>query len=94
MLDICRDMEELCPDALLLNYTNPMAMLCWAMHAGPASSTVGLCHSVQGTAWSWRPIIGARCEEITYWVAGINHLAWFLEYEWKGRTPIRSSRER
>ncbi len=50
MLDICRDMEDLCPDAWLLNYTNPMAMVCWAMNDATAVKNVGLCHSVQGTA--------------------------------------------
>ena len=60
MLDMCRDMEEVCPDVLFLNYTNPMAMLCWAMNRATAIQTVGLCHSVQGTAadiadWHRRP---------------------------------------
>ena len=49
LLDVCRDLEELCPDALLLNYVNPMAMLCWAVGRGQPIRTVGLCHSVQGT---------------------------------------------
>ena len=50
LLDVCRDMEEVCPDALLLNYVNPMAMLCWAAAEASSIRTVGLCHSVQGTA--------------------------------------------
>jgi alpha-galactosidase len=50
MLDMCRDMEELCPDVTFLNYVNPMAMLCWAMSRATPIETVGLCHSVQGTA--------------------------------------------
>ena len=50
LLDVCRDMEELCPDALLLKYVNPMAMLCWAVAEASPIRTVGLCHSVQGTA--------------------------------------------
>lgn len=85
MLDICRDMEELCPDAWLLNYTNPMAMLCWAMNDATIIRNVGLCHSVQGTAWQLSRYIGAPWEEVAYWVAGINHQAWFLELKWKGR---------
>ena len=50
LLDVCRDLEELSPDALLLNYVNPMAMLCWAVAEASPIRTVGLCHSVQGTA--------------------------------------------
>src|SRR5919109_507722 len=49
-IDICRDMEELCPNVLLLQYSNPMAMLCWAISHASNIKTVGLCHSVQGTA--------------------------------------------
>jgi alpha-galactosidase len=86
MVDICRDMAELCPDALLLNYTNPMSMLCWAMNeAVPAVQKVGLCHSVQGTAAQIARWVGVPFEEVTYWVAGINHQAWFLELKRKGK---------
>jgi len=84
MLDLCRDMEELCPDALLINYTNPMAMVTWAMYAGSRIRTVGLCHSVQGTAGQLAGYIGAPRDEVTYWVAGLNHMSWFLELKWKG----------
>src|ERR1051326_1672768 len=85
LLGICRDMEELCPDALLINYTNPMATLCWAMSVASRIKTVGLCHSVQGTSQQLARYIGAPYEEVSYWVAGINHMAWFLEFKWKGR---------
>lgn len=85
LLGICRDMEELCPDALLINYTNPMAMLCWAMNDYTHVKNVGLCHSVQGTAAELARYIGAPFEEVSYWVAGINHMAWFLEFRWQGR---------
>ena len=50
LLDVCRDMEDVCPDALLLNYVNPMAMLCWAAAEASSIRTLGLCHSVQHTA--------------------------------------------
>ncbi len=82
ILDICRDMQELCPQALLLNHSNPMAMLCWAMNAATSIRNVGLCHSVQGTSEQLAGYIGAPYEEIAYWVAGINHMAWFLRLEW------------
>ena len=84
MVEICRDIEELCPDAWLINYVNPMAMLQWAMTAASSVKTVGLCHSVQGTANQLARYIGAPTEEITYWCAGINHMAWYLEYAWNG----------
>lgn len=84
MLDICRDMERLCPTALLLNYTNPMAMLCRALQRETSIQLTGLCHSVQGTASMLARWIGAPIEEISYLCAGINHQAWYLRYEWKG----------
>ena len=85
MLDIARDMEELCPNALMLNYTNPMAMLCRALQRETSIQLTGLCHSVQGTAEMLAGWIGAPMEEITYTCAGINHMAWYLQYEWKGK---------
>lgn len=84
MLDIARDMERLCPNALMLNYTNPMAMLCRAMQRETSIQLTGLCHSVQGTAEMLAGWIGAPMDEITYTCAGINHMAWYLRYEWNG----------
>lgn len=84
MLAICRDMERLCPDAILLNYTNPMAMLCRAMQRKSTLRVTGLCHSVQGTAMMLADWIGAPMDEITYVCAGLNHLAWYLEFRWNG----------
>ena len=78
-LAICRDMEALCPDALLLNYTNPMAMLTWLHSAASKIANVGLCHSVQGTSRELARYLGVPYEELTYLVAGINHQAWFLK---------------
>jgi alpha-galactosidase len=93
MLDICRDMEELCPNAFFLNYTNPMAMLCRAIQRETSIRTVGLCHSVQGTSMMLAKWIGAPYEEITYTCAGINHLAWFLDYRWNGKDACPLIRE-
>jgi alpha-galactosidase len=84
MLAICADMEQLCPEALLINYTNPMAMLTWIMNDGTSIRNVGLCHSVQGTAHQLAGYIGAEAQEMTYWVAGINHMSWFLELKRNG----------
>jgi alpha-galactosidase len=84
LVAIARDMEELCPDALMINYTNPMATLCWAIDQATKIKCVGLCHSVQGTSKQLADYIGAPYEEIAYWVAGINHMAWFLEFKRNG----------
>ncbi len=93
MLDIVKDMERHCPDALLLNYTNPMAMLCRAMQRESTIRLTGLCHSVQGTAAMLARWIGAPMDEITYTCAGINHLAWFLDYAWNGQDAYPLIRE-
>jgi alpha-galactosidase len=85
MLDICRDIERHCPGAILLNYTNPMAMLCRAMQRETTVKVTGLCHSVQGTAAMLARWIGAAFDEITYVCAGINHQAWYVKYEWNGK---------
>lgn len=84
MLEICRDIEAVAPNAFLLNYTNPMAMLCRAIQRESPVPTTGLCHSVQGTAEMLARWIGAPIGEITYTCAGINHMAWYLKYQWKG----------
>jgi alpha-galactosidase len=84
MLDIAKDMERYCPNAVLLNYTNPMAMLCRAIQRTSPIVVTGLCHSVQGTAEMLAGWIGAPMDEITYTCAGINHQAWYLRYEWNG----------
>ena len=84
MLDIARDMERHCPNATMLNYTNPMAMLCRALQRESFIRLTGLCHSVQGSAMMLADWIGAPYEEITYTCAGLNHMAWYLKYDWKG----------
>ena len=78
LIDIARDMEELCPHALLLNYTNPMAILMWGLQKQSAIRSVGLCHSVQGTAAEIAAFLGIPAEEIDYTCAGINHMAFYL----------------
>ncbi len=85
MVGIAKDMERYCPDATMLNYTNPMAMLCRAMQRETSIQLTGLCHSVQGTAMMLAKWIGAPYEEITYTCAGINHMAWYIKYEWNGK---------
>ena len=85
LLDLLRDMEAVCPDALLLNYVNPMAILCLAAARASSIKSVGLCHSVQGTAQQLARYAGVPDEEVGYRVAGINHMAWFLEFTHRGR---------
>lgn len=86
LLDLCQEMEELCPSAWLLNYVNPMAMNCWAVNRASTIKTVGLCHSVQGTAGDLARDLGIPLEEINYVCAGINHMAFYLRFErkWAG----------
>ena len=83
MLDICRDVERLAPNAIVLNYTNPMSMNCRAMQSQSPVRVTGLCHSVQGTAAMLARWIGAPMDEITYTCAGINHQAWYTKFEWR-----------
>ncbi len=85
MLDICKDMEELCPEAIMLNYTNPMAMLCHAMQRCSFINSTGLCHSVQGTAQMLAEWVKVPFEELDYTCAGINHLSWYLELKHKNK---------
>ena len=85
MQGIAADMADVSPDAWLLNYTNPMAMLCWATYAGtPQRRIVGLCHSVQNTTRQLAGYIGVPFEEVTFLGAGVNHQAWILRFERDG----------
>ena len=85
LLDIGRDMAELCPDAWLLNYTNPMAMNIWAYDAGsPHKKVVGLCHSIQNTSRQISEYAGVPFDEVTFAGAGVNHMAWVLRFEREG----------
>ena len=85
MLDIIRDVERLCPNAIVLNYTNPMALLCGYLQKQTKVNITGLCHSVQGTATMLAEWLGAPMSEITYKCTGINHMAFYLEYLWNGK---------
>jgi alpha-galactosidase len=85
LLDIALDMERYCPEALLLNYTNPMAMLCWALSRGSHIRAVGLCHSVQHTAEQIARIAGVPADELEYRCAGINHMAFYLSLRHGGQ---------
>jgi alpha-galactosidase len=83
---IAQDVMRHCPNAWLLNYTNPMAMLCWGMfRAAPGIKLVGLCHSVQGTTTEWAERLKVPMPEINFRCAGINHQAWITEFNHQGR---------
>ena len=80
LLDLCDEMDELAPDALLLNYVNPMAMNCWAVDRATGRPCVGLCHSVQDTSKMLAEWVGVPYNEVSFLCAGINHQAFFLNF--------------
>jgi alpha-galactosidase len=105
ILKIVKQMEELCPHAIFINYANPMAAIMWAVNRSSTIQSVGLCHSVQATTKEIAGYIGA-CEwenypitnqdwhdfyyrplpeNVNFFVAGINHMAWYLKYEVDGK---------
>ena len=86
ILDISRDIADVAhPDCLLLNYSNPMAMNCWALDRATGIPHVGLCHSVQHTSQALASYTGLNYDDVSYKVAGINHMAFFLEFNYKGQ---------
>ena len=86
MTEIARNIAELgAPGCLLLNYTNPMAMNCTAVARATGIPHIGLCHSVQGTSRQLATYAGLPYEDITYLVAGINHMAFFLKFKYRGQ---------
>jgi len=93
MMDLARDMEDLCPDALVLQYVNPMAMVCWALGTTNVNF-VGLCHGVQTTLDLISGYVGVPKEEIDFLCAGINHMGWFLKLERHGQDLYPILRER
>ena len=93
VLDIVRDMEEVCPDAWFLNYTNPMAMLVRAVSETSEIRTVGLCHSVFWTIDTLAGYLGLPREEVDHLSAGVNHLAFLLRLEHRGRDLYPALRE-
>jgi alpha-galactosidase len=91
LIRLAREMRELCPDAWLLNYTNPMAALCWATYASaPTARVVGLCHSVPHTLELLAGLLGVSAAEVDAVVAGINHQAHVLRFAVEGRDLLPS----
>jgi alpha-galactosidase len=93
LLDLCRDMDEVAPDALLLNYVNPMATNCWAVDVATGRPQIGLCHSVQDTSEMLAGWVGVRYEDVSYLCAGINHQAFFLMFSQSGEDLYPAIRE-
>ena len=93
LLDMCRDMEQLAPNVMFLNYVNPMVMNCWAIARASKIRTVGLCHSVPNTAHELANDLGLPPDEIDYLVAGINHMAFYLKLEHQGKNLYPRLRE-
>ena len=95
MLDVLKDVQRYCPNAVFLNYTNPMAMLCRAMQeAAPEVLTTGLCHSVQHGIEKFSKILNIPVNEIEYTCAGINHLAYYLKLTHNGENLYPALRQR
>lgn len=91
---IAQDIMDICPEAYLLNYTNPMSMLCWGMaKAVPGIKLVGLCHSVQGTTEEWAKRLDIDINDVNFECAGINHQAWITRYERNGQDLLPLIRE-
>jgi len=85
LVEIAKEMRELCPNAILFNYANPMAMCCWALGRMPGLQFVGLCHGVQTTMDLIGSYTGVPKNEIDFVAAGINHMGWFLKLEHQGK---------
>ena len=94
MLDICKDIETYCPNAVFLNYTNPMSMLCRAMQLHSKVNVTGLCHSVQGTATMLASWLGVDANEVTYTCMGVNHQAFYTELKHNGEDMYPALREK
>jgi alpha-galactosidase len=85
LLEMCRDMEAVCPEVTFLQYVNPMVMNCWAISRAASIKTIGLCHSIPNTAQVLADDLGLPVDELNYLVAGINHMAFFLKLERAGQ---------
>ncbi|NMB26357.1 MAG: alpha-glucosidase/alpha-galactosidase [Firmicutes bacterium] len=79
VVDIAREMEEACPDALLINYSNPMTAICRAVNKYTSIRAIGLCHGLQNTVRRISPRLGLEPSEITAWASGINHFIWLTD---------------
>jgi alpha-galactosidase len=88
LLDLAKDMRELAPGALLLNYSNPMAMNTWALRRAGGIKVVGLCHGVQGGHKQISTALGLPQDEVDFICAGINHQTWYIQVTHKGQDML------
>jgi len=88
VLDICHDMEDLCPNALLLNYSNPKSCVCSAIHQYSNIRAVGLCHELNATHRELAKYLDAPYEETSVIAAGLNHFNWILNFDVQGQDGL------
>jgi alpha-galactosidase len=94
LVDIAQDIRAHCPNAWVLNYTNPMAMLCWGVNeAAPGIRLIGLCHSVQHTTAQWAHRLKVPLTEVDFECAGLNHQAWIVRFAHAGRDLLPDIRK-
>jgi alpha-galactosidase len=93
-LEILRDAERECPNAVVMNYTNPMSLLTLAARRATSMDVVGLCHSIQGTSEQLAGYLEVPLEELSFRAAGINHNSWFVDLERGGKDLYPELRER
>lgn len=93
IIDFVRDIDELCPNAQIINYTNPMAILTWTIFETAQRPVVGLCHGVQGTSKRIAKMVDVPYDEMSFWCAGVNHMAWFTQLEHNGEDLTPRLRE-
>jgi len=93
LLEIAADMERLCPDALLVNFTNPMSANCWALNKYSKIKTIGLCNGVTGFQSHLADIIGVPFEETWCKAIGVNHFTWITDFYHKGECVLNKVKE-
>jgi alpha-galactosidase len=94
LVEIARDVVALCPDALYVNYSNPMTANCWAIRQATGVPVVGLCHGTFHVERQLASFIGALPEEVTSLYAGLNHLTFIYDLRWRGRDAWPPARAR
>ena len=94
LVDVARDVAELCPDALFINYSNPMTANCWAIRQATGVPVIGLCHGTFHVERQLASFIGAPPDEVTSLYAGLNHLTFIYDLRWRGRDAWPLARAR
>ena len=94
LVEIARDVQDLCPQAWFFNYSNPMTANCWAIHQATGLNAVGLCHGAFSVERELARLIGARPEEVSSMAVGLNHLTFFYDLRWRGQDAWPLIRQR